>query len=288
MGYAVVNGARLAWQQMGEGPDLILLHGVAASRAFWFPAAMALKARFRITLFDLRGHGYSERTASGYASQDIGRDLLGLMDALGIASADIVGHSYGGGAALEAAVLAPSRVGRLALLDTRVQQLQPQMRLQDLGELSPFEIAVLDRAGGPAPLEGETQIGFRFLEAAARQKVAGQEFSGSDDFVPFGEGGGASKTANAWIRLLDETRAREEFCLPGATEVQIGALRVPTLLMYGERSRCWPSARALSRLMPHARLVEIPRAGHFFPLSEPKLTLGYLGAFLESPLELPA
>jgi len=285
MGYAVVNGARLAWQQMGEGPDLVLLHGVAASRAFWFPAALALKARFRVTLFDLRGHGYSERTESGYASRDIGRDLLGLMDALGIQGADVVGHSYGGGAALEAAVLAPSRVRRLALLDTRVQQLQPEMRLKDLGELSPFELAVLDRAGGAGPLEHETQIGFRFLEAAARQKLAGQEFSGSDDFVPFGEGGGAAKTATAWVRLLDETRAREEFCMPGAEEADIGELRVPTLLMYGQRSRCWPSARALERLIPRARVVEIPRAGHFFPLSEPQLTLGYLGAFLESPLE---
>lgn len=285
MAYAAVNGARVAWQQMGEGPDLILLHGLAASRAFWFPAAMSLQKRHRVTLFDLRGHGYSERTWSGYSSADMGRDLLALMDALQISSADVVGHSYGGGAALEAAVMAPSRVRRLALLDTRVQQLQPEMRLSDLGDLSPFEQTVLDRAGGASAVVGETQIGFRFLEAAARQKIAGQGFDGKDDFIPFGEGGGALRTAGAWIKLLDDTGARLEFVTPGAATENIAGLTMPTLLMYGGRSRCWPSAHALAALLPAAQTVEIAGAGHFFPLSEPVSTLAYLDAFLALPLE---
>lgn len=288
MAYTAVNGARLAWQQLGEGPDLVLLHGLAASRAFWFPAATVLKSRCRVTLFDLRGHGYSERTRSGYSSLDMGRDLLSLMDALGIRRANVVGHSYGGGAALEAAVLQPDRFGQLALLDARVQRLQPQMRLQDLAELSPFEQTVLARGGGAAALEGETQIGFRFLEEAARQKVSGQRFEGRDDFVPFGEGAGAARTAAAWLRLLDETEARSEFVQPGLAAETLAELRVPLLLMYGERSRCWPSADALAALLPQAERVCVPGAGHFFPLSAAAFTLAQLQRFLDLPQESAA
>lgn len=284
MAYATVHGARIAWQQMGQGPDLILLHGLAASRAFWFPMASALSATHRVTLFDLRGHGYSERAPSGYSSLALGRDLLGLMDALGLERASLVGHSYGGGAALEAALLAPARVDRLALLDTRVQRLQPEMRLGDLAELSGFEQAVLANAGGAEALGDETQIGFRFLEQAARQKLAKTASAGGDEFVPFGEGAGAQRAAGAFLRLLDETGAREEFAQPGQTEEHITQLAVPLLLMVGERSRCWPSAHALAKLLPQVRLVTVPGAGHFFPVSSAAFTLATLRDFLGLPV----
>ncbi len=283
MANAEVNGTRLAWQQMGEGPDLIFLHGVAANRAFWFPIATQFAAAFKVTLFDLRGHGYSERSPSGYTSADMGRDLLGLMDVLAIDRASIVGHSYGGGAALEAAALAPHRFNKLALADVRVQRLQPEMRLDDLEDRSGFEQALVDRAGGPTTLAHETQIGFRFLEASARLKVAGEIPGGSDEFIPFGEGSGALRAAKSWLALLDETAARSEFPQAGADEAALRNITAPTLLLYGERSRCWPSAKALSQLLPHSRTLSVPNGGHFFPISQMAFTLAALKEFFEVP-----
>ena len=87
MAYADVNGTRIAWQQMGSGPNLVLVHGLAASRAFWFAHAMQLRAHYTVTLFDLPGHGYSARPDSGYDSASLGRLVLGLMDTLQIADA---------------------------------------------------------------------------------------------------------------------------------------------------------------------------------------------------------
>lgn len=281
MAHVEVRGTRLAWQQMGAGHDLIFLHGVAANRAFWFPIAMQFATRFKVTLFDLRGHGYSERSPSGYTSADMGRDLLGLMDALAIDRAHAVGHSYGGGAALEAAALSPHRFTKLVLADTRVQRLQPEMRLDDLEGRSGFEQALVDRVGGPATLAGETQIGFRFLEASARLKVAGEIPGGSDEFIPFGEGSGALRAAKSWLALLDETEARREFPLPGADEAALKKIAVPTLLLYGERSRCWPSATALADLLPQSRTVSVPGGGHFFPISQSAFTQAALNDFLE-------
>ena len=60
MPFANLSGARIFYQQIGQGPDLVFLHGLAANHAFWFTRiAFALKQRFRLTLYDLRGHGRS-------------------------------------------------------------------------------------------------------------------------------------------------------------------------------------------------------------------------------------
>ena len=102
MATANVNGVNLAWQQFGDGPDVVLVHGLAASRAFWFlHYAVPLSRRYRVTLFDLRGHGYSERPQSGYDAVTMAGDLAGLLDHLGIERCDLIGHSYGGSVALE-------------------------------------------------------------------------------------------------------------------------------------------------------------------------------------------
>lgn len=278
MAFAEVNGARLAWQQLGEGPDLILVHGLATNRAFWFETAAQLQDRWRVTLFDLRGHGYSSRPPSGYRPFDFAQDLLGLMDQLGIARAALVGHSYGGAAALEATCLAPARVTHLGLLDARIARLQPLMRLHDTPRISDVEREIantqdIDWANLP-------QVGYLFLETAARMQIEGRRLDSRDDFAPFGEGRGAVRSARAWLDLLEQTTARDEFDEPGVSADMLAALRLPGLLMYGEHSRCVHSGHALRALWPRARYVELPQAGHFFPRSQPQVVLQELRRLL--------
>ena len=279
MAFAEVNGARLAWQQMGEGPDLILVHGLATNRAFWLATAVQLQRRYRVTLFDLRGHGYSSRPASGYRAQDLATDILGLMDALQIGRAALVGHSYGGAAALEAACVAPTRVSHLGLLDSRIPRVQPLMRLHDTPRITDVEKEVaaqmsLDWAALP-------QVGYLFLEAAARMRVAGRLATASDDFTPFGQGRGAARAAQAWLDLLDQTTAREQLDLPGAGPDMIVKLKMPTLLMYADLSRCLASGNQLRNLLPQARYVQVQQAGHFFPLSQQALVAEEIEALLK-------
>lgn len=278
MAYADVNGARLAWQQLGEGPDLILVHGLATSRAFWFPAAVALQNQYRVTLFDLRGHGYSSRPDRGYQPQDFARDILALMDELGIARAALAGHSYGGGAALEAAAIAPQRVSHLALFDTRVTRLQPMLRLHDAPLITEVERQIA--ATHPVDWASLPQVGYLFLETAARMRLSGQTTSARDDFSPFGEGRGAARAAQAWLDLLEKTTAREELDQPGADDAVLGTLNLPTLLMYGEYSRCLQTADKLRKLWPQARYRLLAGAGHFFPTSQPEPVLEELRRLL--------
>lgn len=283
MAFAEVNGARLAWQQMGHGPDLILVHGLAASRAFWFPAATQLQRHYRVTLFDLRGHGYSSRPEQGYRPQDFAEDIIGLMDHLEIPRAALIGHSYGGAAALEAAGLAPQRVTHLGLLDTRVTRIQPLLRLHDAPLITEVEKQIA--ATHPVDWASLPQVGYLFLETAARMRLAGKTPTARDDFSPFGEGRGAARAAKAWLDLLDLTTARHELDQPGMETAQFAPLSaMPVLLMYAGFSRCLTSYEALRVLLPQAKAMIVPQAGHFFPLSQGELVVEALDAFLGGPV----
>lgn len=271
MAYALVNGTRLAWQQMGQGPHLILVHGLAASRAFWFTHALQLQRQFTVTLFDLPGHGYSDRPDSGYDGISMGRSLLGLMDALEIPAAQLAGHSYGAAACIEAAVLAPKRVKRLALFDVRNNRLQPTMRMADVAEPTRFEqfMAADERIDWAQ----ETQVGIRFLEMAARHRIEGRVSGADDPVIPFAEGRGAIKAARQWLALLAETDAAQAFHQPGAEIEALAQLHVPTLLMVAANSRCRASGEGLRRLWPHAEYQVVADAGHFFPMTHAGLVL---------------
>ena len=279
-----VNGVTLAYQQMGEGPDLVLVHGLAASRAFWFlHYAMPLSRHFRITLFDLRGHGYSSVAASGYDAVSMSEDLAGLLDHLGIASCRLAGHSYGGGVALEFAARHAQRVSHLAILDTKVNRLQPRQMLADSPYLSPFEEEVATRYGHD--WNNEPQVGLLFLEVLARWRLEGGHSATRDDFTPFGEGRGAQRAARQWLALLEQTGARGEFVQPGVGAEDIARLPMPVLLVYGAHSRCLPSCHALQKLLPQAQLELVPEGGHFFPISHAAPVRRRLSGFFG--LELP-
>lgn len=279
MAYCDTGGARLAWQQLGAGPDVVLIHGLATNRAFWYvDLAQRLKADYRVTLFDLRGHGYSERTDRGYTARAMADDLRALLDHLEIDRACIVGHSYGGGVGLEFAVQHPARVARLAVLDTKINRLQPQQWLHDTPHLSAFEnaVAAVDNRDWAA----EPQLGLAYLESAARLCAAAELPPTRDSYTPFGQGRSGKRAARQFLKLLDDTTALQDFVAAGASKTQLAALSVPLLLLYGEYSHCLKSARALQALRPDTRLVTVARAGHFFPASHGAGLAQYLLPFL--------
>ncbi len=112
----------VAYERMGEGPDLVLIHGGFADRRMWGDLPARLAADFRVTHYDLRGHG--ETGPSGYAvySGDLfARDLVQLLDALDIRRAHVLGLSLGGIVAQHLAAGHGARVDRLVLGSTMVR-----------------------------------------------------------------------------------------------------------------------------------------------------------------------
>lgn len=279
MPFVELSKARLFYQQMGSGPPMVMIHGLAANHAFWFNRiAFALKQRFRLTLPDLRGHGRSSLPPTGYTTRDMAEDLAELMNALAIPRAILVGHSFGGNVALHLATLQPHRVDALVLADTRVYALQAAQRLGD-SPSSSLEEELLQ--GAAIDGENEQHIGLRLLEEWVTQRRRDAPPLPGVGGVPFGRDGVDSRSAGHWLRLISSTTAREDFRSPaGLTRERIRALAVPLLAVYGERSRCLPSGMALQQLVDDCTLRVVPEAGHFHPLTRPQALLWALAAFL--------
>ena len=120
MADVVANGVRHHVQRLGTGDrTVVFVHGLVMDNlsSFYFTLANPVAERAAVMLYDLRGHGMSERPATGYRVADLVADLAALLDAQSIARADLVGNSFGGLVALAFAAAHPERVGRLALID---------------------------------------------------------------------------------------------------------------------------------------------------------------------------
>lgn len=107
-----------------------LIHGLGANLAFWYLGALRHMGSDRtVLLHDLRGHGASSMPERGYGLGQMVEDFRGLLDHLGIARADVVGHSHGARVALLFALNYPERVASLTLADTQLRALQGPMTL---------------------------------------------------------------------------------------------------------------------------------------------------------------
>jgi 3-oxoadipate enol-lactonase len=114
-----VGNLAVAVSDAGDGPPVLLLHGLACGKRMWFHQIRALRRRFHVIAYDLRGHGQTDapQHAADYSAAHLARDLVGVLDALDIKQAAIVGFSLGGGPALALAASKPERVSRLVLAD---------------------------------------------------------------------------------------------------------------------------------------------------------------------------
>src|SRR5437763_3523987 len=112
----VLNRRRISYRTGGSGPLLVLIHGITSNSATWDRVLPRLARRYTVLAPDLLGHGGSDKLRGDYsvgAHANIVRDLL---DTLGHSSASFIGHSLGGGVALQLAYQYPERVERLVLV----------------------------------------------------------------------------------------------------------------------------------------------------------------------------
>jgi 3-oxoadipate enol-lactonase len=109
---------RIAWERRGEGPPLLLIHGLGYARWGWEPVADLLAADFTVLLFDNRGIGASDAPGGPYTAALMAQDALQVLDEAGVERAHVVGTSLGGMVAQELALAHPERVDRLVLACT--------------------------------------------------------------------------------------------------------------------------------------------------------------------------
>jgi pimeloyl-ACP methyl ester carboxylesterase len=278
MPFVTVNGIKHHYLQEGQGPDVVLIHGMGGNLSFWHAnkALAALKNDFRVTVYDMRSHGYSGFVTSGFTSRDLANDLAGLMAAVGVQKAYVAGHSLGGLVALHAAHLFPETVAGLMLVEGNIPALRHlidlnnwqyrQQREQMLANIDP---------NLPELLKGRDMFYLEYRLKSLKQTDQ------DPDLSQFGLRKGMSLKAKKVLRLLDETTIKTEIReLAGLTEAVIQTVCQPTLALYGEFSPLIPICNYLHDHLPNCTRVVIPEACHLFPARMPDNFIKGLGEFL--------
>src|SRR5918999_355962 len=114
--FRVVHGYRRAFRMAGAGPPVVLVHGIGDSSATWKPVLPALAKRHLVIAPDLLGHGSSDKPRADYSVAAYANGVRDLLGVLGVERATLVGHSLGGGVAMQFAYQFPERTDRLILV----------------------------------------------------------------------------------------------------------------------------------------------------------------------------
>ncbi len=252
-----VNNIKINYETIGQGPDLVMIHGIASSLAFWyFSIIPLLKDDFRITIYDLRGHGNSEVTRSNYTSADMAVDLDGLLDSLGIEKVNLVGHSFGGLVALHYAYLYPERLMKLAVADTGVPAVETHRKNRAIFE----EWVNMLQKNGIVVEENRANDTDYLIEKTEEISTKGT---------------GSFKFASQVLKLKHLARLVKETTLPndfrvvaGFTIDKLKSISHPILAMYGDQSPSMDTCRYLSANLKNCKAIIIPGVGHSHPLEK--------------------
>jgi pimeloyl-ACP methyl ester carboxylesterase len=267
-----VGRHRVSTLTMGDGPDVMLLHGLGATRASLLETAATLSGAYRVHAPDLPGFGSSSKPAFGaYNARWFADIMLGLMDELDIAEARLVGNSMGGRVAIETALIAPERVHALGLLCPAVawirRGLHPLVRL-----LRP-EFGMLPHAFRRSTVA--SQFWRFFHDRDALDPAMGDLMV--DEFRRIYHSAGARYAFLSSARniYLEAPYGR------GGFYPRLAELRPPALFVWGSHDSLVPAAfsRHVRKWLPAAEQVTISSCGHVPQVEHPEHTAGLLLSF---------
>jgi pimeloyl-ACP methyl ester carboxylesterase len=245
--FRVVHGYRRAFRLVGSGPPLVLIHGIGDSSATWIPVIGALAPRHLVIAPDLLGHGHSANPRAGYSVAAYANGVRDLLGVLGVERATLVGHSLGGGVAMQFAYQFPERTERLVLVGSggAGPEATPVLRAMALpgAELA---LHLLRLPGARLPVEAAA-IALRMLGSNL-----GQDGPGLLRMVD------ALPDATARAAFIRTLRAVVDWRGQVVTMLDRCYLRrgMPTLLVWGGRDAVVPvaHARRAHAAMPGSRL----------------------------------
>lgn len=240
------NGVNIYYEIHGSGPTLLLTHGFSATAEMWKPNIAALSQRYRLILWDMRGHGQTDSPNDPYqysADLTVG-DMDALLDIGGEKQAVLGGHSLGGFMSLAYQLLHPERVRALMLFDT-----------------------------GPGYKKDEARAGWNKRAEAMAKNFAekGLAALGRSAEVLACTHRSAQGLAFAARGMLAQRDAR--------VINSLGSIKVPTLVLVGDKDEPYFAATDyMASKIPGARKVVIPNAGHAANIDQPE---AFNGAVLE-------
>lgn len=268
-----IHGHDIAFRAAGEGPVLVLLHGMASSSATWRHVMPLLARDFTVVAPDMLGHGESAKPRVDYSLGAHAACVRDLMIALGHERATIVGHSWGGGVAMQFAYQFPERCGRLVLVSS--------------GGLG-AEVNAILRALSIPGADYALPIGCRPLFRDAGEKIGGL-------LARVGKQPGAEgiEIWRSYASLADPDTRRAFLLTLRSVVDHIGqrvsardrlylTSQMPTLILWGDRDPIIPPQHGLDAhaAMPASRLEVFPGVGHYPHCGDPARFVRVLRAFV--------
>lgn len=255
-----VEGLRICYTAAGEGPPLLLIHGLGANRSDWDSHIPVLSRHFRVIAPDLPGYGDSAKPLRLYSVPFFAEVMWQLCDRLGLAAISVIGHSMGGATALQMAVDRPHRVERMVIANS-VPSFSPRnwpewrefgLRLGLMSVLGPRLLAaIMSRRMFPRP-----------EQAAQRERaIARSKHNHRHTYL-------ASLLALARWSVQD----------------RLSCLRIPTLVIAAEKDYFpFEDVEAFAAALPLGRLKAFPGTRHGLPLEIPQAFNEAVLAFLLEP-----
>ncbi|MEU9717901.1 alpha/beta hydrolase [Streptomyces sp. NPDC047976] len=268
MSQVEVNGVELFYEAGGDGDPLVLVHGSWGDHESWTPVLHALALRFRVLVYDRRGHSQSERPPGSGSRFEDEEDLAALMETLGFAPAYVAGNSFGASTVLGLASRRPDLFRGIVVHEPPLMSV-----VADDSELRPL-MAATDRK----------------IEAVLGRLRAGEPLAGARQFVEevaLGPGG--------WDQLPERLRDAfvanaptflDEQADPGWADLDLGRLSGypgPVLISKGTESPPWFATITdrLSKALPQAETHTFQGAGHIPHISHPGAYAERLTAFVD-------
>jgi 4,5:9,10-diseco-3-hydroxy-5,9,17-trioxoandrosta-1(10),2-diene-4-oate hydrolase len=250
--FQVVDGARIRYAVAGEGPAVVLVHGLGACMACWWDNIGPLSRHFRVYALDMPAHGESEPIPGVDHDAVKSADFLAhFMDAVGIPRASLVGNSAGGLVAAMCAFHHPERVERLVLVDSaglgrqvswflRVASLPLVGRLLHLRTLPSYDVVMRELFYKPVS----------FDEAVANELLKSRNSRRTRSVVV--------RIIQSGINLLGVRREMRVLD-------KLAQARAPILIVWGREDRILPAVHAqeAARVLPRARIEVFPECGHW-------------------------
>jgi pimeloyl-ACP methyl ester carboxylesterase len=239
----------LAYDDRGSGDAVVLGHSFLCSGEMWREQVEPLASEYRIINVDYRGHGASSHATSPFTLSDMVRDVVGVLDRLGIERAVWAGLSVGGMVSLRAALEVPDRVTAMILIDTDGGQELAWTRLKYAA------MGAIARVGGMRLLRGA--IVERMFGATTRRTNPELVTEWAERFVGI--------HVPSALRMLAAMASRNDL-LP-----RLSSVHVPALVVVGKEDASLPPQRSmrLAEALPNATYVEVAGAGHLSALERP-------------------
>ncbi len=268
MPYIHTNGIRIYYEEFGAGEPLVLISGMGYGFWMWHRMIPGLAGNFRVIAFDNRGAGNSDKPDGPYSAQMLGKDTAGLMDALGLKNAGVMGHSMGGFVAQELALTRPDLVGKLILSGTNFGGPNHIPLPPDALQI------ILDRSGDPVDLlrRGVTLAsapGFPDRQPKVFEEIIAYRLTAP---VPPAQWQ-AQTTVGLGLVTLEQS-----------FDPRLHQLKMPTLILFGAHDRVVPvgNAELFHQRIPHSVVKIIADGGHIFPLETPDEAVEIVTDFMKS------